>query len=231
MPLSPQIRDRLIELAYDAQIPFFEMMAENEGDDFARGFLAELEKSVEAHRVGLPKLQAYAAECRRKSPLPNPEEFSPLERGQHDVLRAKMIEYRDSEDRRAVLFDPHKAAILSTDRVGLPAAEQVFSGTGALILETAECDDLCKELFAEHDDASFWWFAFGRWTIEEGASWHTGLDAESLRRNFPIPEGSTYWTVNSGVTWGGLAGGTNHELWKWDGQRAEYLETVAISQS
>lgn len=61
------------------------------------------------------------------------------EREQHRVLLAKMREFAGSEDRRCVLArKPHQAAILSTTRVGLAAAEEVFGGSGAVILQESE---------------------------------------------------------------------------------------------
>ena len=50
----------------------------------------------------------------------------------------------------------------------------------------------------------------------------------SMASDFPIPEGCSYWVVVSGVQGGGLAGGANHELWRWDGERAEFIEVYCI---
>jgi len=54
------------------------------------------------------------------------------------------------------------------------------------------------------------------------------VDETSIRQLYPISEGCSYWVVVSGVQWGGLAGGANHELWRWDGNRAEFIEVYRI---
>jgi hypothetical protein len=49
-----------------------------------------------------------------------------------------------------------------------------------------------------------------------------------IRRNYPLPEGSTYWIVTDGTLYGSLAGGADHAVWRWDGEHAEVVEVYAV---
>ena len=134
--------------------------------------------------------------------------FQSAGREQHRILLAKMREFTSSEDRRCILGrKPHQAAILSTNWVGLAAIQQVFGESGAVILEESEKERWLADVCPVNHEA-FWWYAFAWWTLKEGL---TGEDEARIRQHFPIPEGCSYWVVVSGVQWGGLAGGANHE--------------------
>ncbi len=70
-----------------------------------------------------------------------------------------------------------------------------------------------------------WWFGFAWWRLKEGL---VKEDELAIREDYPIPEGNTYWVVVSGVQWGSLAGGEDHELWRWDGNRAEFIALYCV---
>jgi hypothetical protein len=218
---------RLARLGYttDADLQFWRRLWQSRGESFFLGFLREEEKAAAKYRRWFPRLQAFAAECRLAVPVPEVGSFSAAEREQHRVLLAKMRQFAESEDRRCVLGrKPHQAAILSTTRVGLAAAEEVFAGSGAVILEESERERWLTEVCPVRHGA-FWWYAFAWWIVREG------LPAEEeagIRQAYPIPEGCTYWMVTSGVQWGGLAGGAGHELWRWDGERAAFIEYYGV---
>jgi hypothetical protein len=187
--------------------------------------LRKEEERTEEYRHWFPRLQEFAAECRRRIPVPGIESFSLAEREQYRILIAKMSKFAESEDRRCV-FDrrPNQAAILWTTRIGLTAAEEVFGRSGGVILEQSEQERWFREVCPINLEAH-WWYAFAWWTLTEGL---TGKDEALIRENYPIPESCSYWIVESGVQWGSLAGGADHELWKWDGKRAEFIELYAI---
>lgn len=227
MALPAEAVHRLARLGYvtDAALGFWQGLWQSEREAFFWGFLRKEEEAAEEYRRWYPRLQAFAAECRRVMPVPGVENFSGAEREQHRVLLAKMREFVASEDRRCVLArKPHQAAILSTTRVGLPAAEEVFGGSGAVILEESERERWLSEVYPVSHEA-FRWYAFGWWTLREGLA---SEDAARIRPHYPIPDGCTYWVVTCGVQWAGLAGGANHELWRWDGERAEFIELYCI---
>jgi hypothetical protein len=227
MALSAEAVERLAQLGYttDANLKFWRDLWESEGESFVWGFLRKEAAAAQEYRRWFPRLQAFAAECRRAVPIPAADTLSVTEREQYRVLLAKMREFTGSDDCRCVLSrKPYQAAILSTTRVGLIAAEEVFGGYGAVILEESERERWLSEVYPVNYEA-FWWYAFAWWTIKEGLS---GEDEASIRQDYPIPDGCSYWMVSSGVQWGGLAGGANHELWRWDGVRAQFIEMYRI---
>jgi hypothetical protein len=167
--LSAQAVQRLARLGYasDADLRFWQELWQSEGQSFFWGFLRK-EEAAEEYRRWFPRLQAFAAECRRAVPIPAVDSFSAAEREQHRVLLAKMREFAGSEDRRCVLArKPHQAAILSTTWVGLAAAQEVFGGSGAVILEESERGRWLSEVYPVNQEA-FWCYAFAWWTLREG---------------------------------------------------------------
>lgn len=227
MALSENATRRLAQLGYvgDAALKFWQGLWESEGESFFWGFLRKEEEAAQAYSRWFPRLQAFAAECRQAAPVPAADSLSPTEREQYRVLLTKMQAFAASEDRRCILDRrPNQAAILSTTRVGLAAARHVFGGTGAILLEEQERERWFSEVYSV-DHEAFWWYAFAWWSLREGLA---GEDEERIRRHYPIPEGSSYWVVVSGVQWGSLAGGANHELWRWDGRRAEFIEVYCV---
>jgi hypothetical protein len=188
-------------------------------------FLRKTEEAAEECRRWFPRLQSFAAECRQVVPVPAVDNFSATERAQYCVLLAKMREFDGSADRRCILSGkPNQAVILWTNKVGLPAVQEIFGKTGAIILEESEKHQWFSSVYDVNYEA-FWWYAFAWWTLKEGLP---NEDESVIRQNYPIPEGCSYWAVESGVQWGSLAGGANHELWRWDGKQAEFIETYCI---
>jgi hypothetical protein len=225
--LSAEAVQRLARLGYatDADREFWEDLWQSEGESFFWGFLRKNEEAADEYRRGFPLLKAFAGACRHAVPVPAVESFSAAEREQHRVLLGKMREFAASEDRRSVVArKPYQAAILSTTWVGLAAAEEIFGGSGAVILTEAERERWRSEVYPVNCEA-FYWYAYAWWTLGEGLA---GEDEASIRQQYPIPEGCSYWVVVSGVQWGWLAGGANHELWRWDGERAEFIELYCI---
>jgi hypothetical protein len=227
MPLSETATQRLARLGYstDAELRFWQGLWQSEGESFFWSFLQKEEAAARKYRRWFPRLRDFAAGCRRAAPVTPVDRLSAMEREQYRVLLAKMREFAASEDRRCVLArKPHQAAILATTRVGLAAAEEVFAGTGAVLLTEEERERWFAEVYPGRGDG-FWWYALAWWTLREGLG---GEDGAEVRRHYPIPAGSSYWVVVSGVQWGGLAGGANHELWRWDRTRAEFLAVYRV---
>jgi hypothetical protein len=225
--LNEEAMQRLARLGHasDADLSFWRDLWQKQGESFFWGFLRKEEEAAGEYRRWFPRLQAFAAECRKAVPIPATGSFSAIEREQHRVLLAKMQESAAFRD-WSCFFERkfHQAAILSTTRVGLAAAQQVFADTRAVILLEEEQERWFTDVYPV-DHEAFWWYALAWWSLREGLA---GEDAESIRRDYPIPEGSSYWVIVSGIQWGGLAGGANHELWCWDGRRAEFIEVYCI---
>lgn len=227
MGISAQGLERLGRLGYTSEdhLRFWRHLWQSEGESFFWGFLQSEEQAGEEYRRWMPRLVAYAAECRRAVPVPETAGFSAMEREQHRVLLEKMREFLASEDRKCILHrKPNQAAILSTSRIGLAAAFEVFGQSGAIILEQSERERWLTEI-CPVDYEGFWWYAFAWWTIRDEL---TAEDAAVIRDGYPLPEGCSHWIVESGVQWGTLAGGATHELWRWDGNRAEFVGVYCV---
>jgi hypothetical protein len=126
---------------------------------------------------------------------------------------------------------PNEVPILSTTRVGLAAAQKVFTGSGAIILQVEECDYWFSKVYPIDFEAR-WWYWFADWSIHEGLEgWVDEHGKPFIRRNYPIPEGSSYWFVVYGTQHGGLCGSHRQELWRWDGCRAEFMDVYSLSIS
>jgi hypothetical protein len=218
--LSSEALQRLAQLGYttDTDLRHWEEMWQSAGESSFWDYLRKSEEVADEYRRWFPRLQAYARECRLVDPPLAIESYTAAEREQHRILLAKMQEFTTSEDRHCVFNrKPHQAAILSTTRIGLPAAQAVFGGSGAVILEESERERWFNEVYQPADD-SFWWYAFAWWTVREGLE---PEDEANMRQHYPIAEGSSYWLVVLGVHWGWLAGGKNSEYYQWDGIRAK----------
>lgn len=217
MALSAEIIERLNRLGFitEEDLKFWRRIwAEDEPVFWV--CLRKDEEAAEQYRRWFPKLQEFAAECRRSIPVPRVESFTPVQREKYRILLAKMRKFAGSGDCQYVFGrKPNQVAVLSTTSVGLAAAEEVFGGSGAVILLQSEREYWFREI-CPRDPEAHWWYAFAWWTITGG-------------EEIPIPKGYSYWTVESGVIWGSLAGGADEELWKWDGKRAKFIEVCSVT--
>lgn len=223
MPLTAAAVARLAALGVTsaAELDHLRRVCEADGEAFVGRYIEKLEADSAAYRRWSPQLRAFADECRRARPALDP---TPVEAEQRRVLLTKMRAFAASGDRGVILNRrPFQAAIVAAPPVGLAAAEEVFGASGAVILTEAEWERWYADVYPP-DAEPFGWYVRAWWALREGLP----DDGEWLRREYPIPAGSEYWVVVAGVAWGGLAGGANHELWRWDGTRAEYVETFQI---
>lgn len=223
MPLSAAAVARLAALGITSanELDHLRRVGDADGEAFVGRYIEKLGADSAAYRRWSPQFRAFADECRRARPA---LELTPVETEQRRVLLTKMRAFTASGDRDVILNRrAFQAAIVSAPPVGLAAAEEVFGGSGAVILTEAEWERWCAEAYPP-DAEPFGWYVRAWWALHEGLP----DDGEWLRRDYPIPAGSAYWRVVAGVAWGSLAGGANHELWRWDGARAEYVVTFQI---
>jgi len=192
-----------------------------DGADFAHLLLNKVEEAADEYLRWFPRLQMFAAECRRAAPCVDVNDLSDAEREQYRILLTKMKEFAASEESRVILgCKPNRAAILWTTRAGLVAAQEMFAESGALVLEESEKRHWFAHVYPI-DDNKMGWYSFAWWTITEGLPEENGI---WTRHEYPIAAGDAYWVVESGVRWGPQCGGLRQELWRWNGVRAELVD-------
>src|SRR3989442_3943741 len=126
MALSAEIIERLNRLGFitEEDLKFWRRIwAEDEPVFWV--CLRKDEEAAEQYRRWFPKLQEFAAECRRSIPVPRVESFTPVQREKYRILLAKMRKFAGSGDCQYVFGrKPNQVAVLSTTSVGLAAAEE-----------------------------------------------------------------------------------------------------------
>jgi hypothetical protein len=184
--------------------------------------LDRLEEIAAEYGRWAPALRAFATECRQGFPIPGVESLATEAYAQYRVLHTKMSEFAESKGGLITLASvPHCLPVLWTNRVGMVAAEELFGGSAAVILEESEQRYWFTEICDNRQEA-LWWYAFAWWTIREGLDRD---DAERILGRYARSPDSSWWVVESGIQWGPLAGGCRQELWRWDGAQAEFIET------
>jgi hypothetical protein len=132
-----------------------------------------------------------------------------------------MSAFAESQDGLVTLAPrPHRVTILSTTRVGLAAAEELF-GVSAVILEDSENSRWFAEVYPAPDQSPGWYTLVWWWIRVDLRD----IEAERIDRPNSSSSIGSYWIVESGVLWGPMAGGSRQELWRWDGTQAVFVKT------
>jgi hypothetical protein len=203
---------------------FREIVWRDGSPDSAHRLLDSIDNAASEYHRWAPSLRAFAGECRRAAPAPTLESLTGSEREQYHILRSKISSFAASKDHFVVLGGrPHHLAVLMTKGSGLLAVEEVFGGSGAVILEESEWNRWFREVY-NPDDKMPWWYAFAWWTFREDIS---AQEQARIGQRHPPSAGSSYWILRSGVRWGPMMGGQTDELWRWNGERAEFTEIWA----
>lgn len=228
MPLSEDAIRQLNDLGYasDSQHKFFQSIWDSEGEAFFWGYL---EKEVESHDLRqrwAPQLREYAIQCRRDNPLPAVQSLSVTDRAKYQIFCDKIADSRREEE-----IAPHRdgnVVILHSCRVGLLAVQDVLGppSDSVVHLLDEENSHWFRQVYQQEDEP-FWWYSFFWWAIASGDDVDED-QSEYIAGNYPEPDGFIYWVVTEGCLWGALAGGASHELWKWDGTRAEAIEVISV---
>ena len=228
MTLSEDAIRQLDDLGYtsDKEREFFQSIWESEGESFFWSFLEKEQESRDLCNRWAPRLREYAAQCRINDPLPTVQSLSAVDRAKYQILCDKIANSRREEEIKP--RKKHNVVILRSSAVGLLAVHQVLGPpTDSVIhLLDAENSRWFNDLYSPGGE-SFWWYSFFWWSIKNADDMHK-RDSDYIAKNYPKPNGFNYWVVTDGCQWGDLAGGANHELWKWDGANAEAIEVYAV---
>lgn len=227
MPLNERAIGELSRMGYPLRTPDlrrWDRMWDEQGEAFFWSFLDHERQVREQADRWYPLLRAYAAECQRREPSPDPAGFSPAHREQQRLLHEQMSKFVAGKHAEP-LRNPHRVAIVSTSPVGLAAAEEVFGPLGLRLVILPDGES--GRWFEAHQEAEtpFWWHVSYSCVLRDRFGEY---DRAMVEPNLPAPRGTTFWLLTESLAWGGLAGGATHDLWRWDGSRAVFVETVAI---
>lgn len=224
MSLDSQAIESLAALGYesDSDLQFWRRLWDDEGKEFFWSYLKSEQKAAEDYRTWLPQLVEYADACRRRAPVLDVSEMTAVERKQRRILREAM----DADDvRLALQRGGNCASIVSTSRVGLSAAYELFRETEAVILEETERRHWFRDIYRMELREGFRWFQFLWWTLSESVP---DEDKEYVARNYTLPSSCAFWVVQTGWSGGPLAGGGRNDLWCWDGETAEHVDMYSV---
>lgn len=218
MNLPDDILVDLQRLGRDAER--YSLIAEREGIEFLRRFVAKLVSSARLFDEWFPRLTAFATSKRIETPIPSEDSLSPIERAWIRILEPKIVaaEHVPVGDARTAVIFIAPLPVLGIVRAHWPG--QVANAVFLTPSESAEWHSLY-----EHDVNAFWWFAYQWWGITEQ------IDESSIwffDRTPQIPSGIVPWVVTWGLQWGDLAGGENAELWGWSGVHEHLIEELGV---
>jgi hypothetical protein len=106
--------------------------------------------------------------------------------------------------------------------IGFSVAERLWPGQEDNVVLLTPNEMKQWHDFYHHPEASFWWFSYYQWEIEDPPK-TIGIWADA---RVSVPDDEDPWLVISGLTWGSLAGGGDAKLWSWDGTRARFIDDV-----
>ena len=223
MPLSQEAIRQLDNLGYtsDNEREFYQSIWDSEGASLFWGFLRKEQESRDLCNHWAPRLREYASQCRNSAPLPSVESLSDIERAEYNILCDKIADAHRKEEITA--RKKNNVVILHSSPVGLLAAHEILGppSDSVIHLLDAENSHWFSEIYKIDDGAPFWW------SIKSVHDIHK-FDSDYIAKNYPKSDDLTYWVVTDGCQWGDMAGGANHELWKWDGTNAEAIEVYAV---
>jgi hypothetical protein len=219
--LSKKMLTRIARLG-DTDLRFWRKLLKSLGEEALLDMLQREEAAADKYRLWFPRLQQFAADCRRAAPIPDVGSFTAAERAQHRLLRARMKKFVRSKKNRAVLRGrPNRASVISVSRAGLPAAAEMFGRSGAVILSESDNARWVKKVRTAEgagEEGSSWLVPVW-WSVSEGLS---DVDLYHLKRKAP-PKGMTYWVVDAGMSFASWAGGGSRAIYAWDGRRAKRI--------
>jgi hypothetical protein len=195
-------------------------IAESQGVEFLRFFIAKLVSSARLFDEWFPRLTAFAAVKRAENPVPPAATLSPVDRAWIRILEPKIMGAEHVPSRGL-----HTAVIFTAPLCALQVVQSHWPGEikNGVFLTPSES----KEWHAHyvHPDGEFWWFVYQWWDIEDRIEGKSGWFWNGPPM---LPSEMTPWLVHCGLQWGSLAGGEKAELWGWNGRQEELIELLGV---
>ena len=221
--LSPDAIARLAGIGFTAlaELQRFADLFKQGGEITLQDGIARLEKSAKGYAGWFPRLTEFAAECRRRSPSPMDSDLTPAEREEQSILRSKMEAFITSDEcHRLFEHRPQSAVIFITTRAALGVAAEIFGRIESGVVFTGEELERWYSEIYDPSNTDHSWYWIQSWTV------HREFDESTekyITRNHPEPDGFEYWDVVSGTSYS-----AEHELWRFDGTHAKFIESYCI---
>ena len=194
-----------------------------DGPALVESLLKRREDATARSRELLPRLIAFAAECRQRVPAPDIRDFTLEDQHEYEILRMKM---QDSRNRAGAICEdrPDQVQIHVTTRVGLAVVPSVFPSERVVVLLPEERDRWLSQF--EEEAIWEWNCVIAWWLLRRELSdvYQEYIEAQKL------PAGTTLWGVETGTQWGSMHGGALHEIWLWDGQNVSF-GTITLDET
>ena len=222
--IAPELGQRLVSINEDPI--HYRQMAWRHGVEFVHGLIDKLEEQNGLYHEWSPRLREFAKRCREEHPPPGDGSLS-----SHDRAIQQICEGKISNAERL----PHKTnqvTICCMPLVAIPVAQRLWPGydDGAVLLTPQE-NSRWSEIYS-HPQDSFWWFVHYWWNIDESPQQEFSIGDLTISNwdGNDVSKGCCPWLVTSGLQWGPLFGGSNTELWSWDGARCKLIKTICHVQ-
>lgn len=223
-PFPPEAVQQLAELGFtsDEGIEHFKETWRSHGERFFWSYLEKKRESQKLQTEYEPRLRAYAAKHRLEKPLPLLSNLSVTDRAKYEIL-CNWIEASRSQGSMNTSREKN-VGIVSGNLITLLAVRATLGTTAdSLVLMLEEEQSRWFNKIYRPPGWPLWWYSLHWLKIVEFREAKI-LDKELIEKNYPKPDGFEYWVLNSGCMWGELAGGSESQLWKWDGSKAEPIE-------
>jgi hypothetical protein len=217
MTLPHDIIERLDALGESHE--YYDRMMRSEGEGFVRHYLNRVEERASLYREWSPVLREFAADCRRDHSCPHENMLPP-----RDQSKAPIYETMIKDAERPPLADKEVAVFYCLPLIAIPIARRLWPGADdrGVFLTREEIEEW-QRIYSHPEDA-FWWFVHMWWRVEDPPDKRTYEPAIEPS----VPNGEP-WLAVSGMSWGGLAGGEDADLWSWDGEKAEFVSNFYVS--
>jgi hypothetical protein len=206
----------------------YRKIAWRENADFHRGYIDKIAENNDLYQKWSPKLFEFAAQCRVDQPIPPESSLSDSDRAKQLIYEAKI----KKAERLPQKQSRNKVTVCRMPLVAISVAQKLWPGENDdTVILTPEEQSKWDEIYS-HPKDTFWWIIDYWWSIDDSPEqkWTFGDVAFYNWNDNEIPEGSSPWLVLSGLQWGSLFGGSDTELWLWDGSRCKFIRTTSFAQ-
>lgn len=203
---------------------YYRHMAWQHDTDFVHAFLNKEEERRRLYHQWLPRLQAFAEQCRIDQQLPNDDLLSNEERGQQQIYQ-KLFTHdppQSGHERNAVLYTMPTIAMLVAHRLWPHLNHHT------IILTLAETERW-NNIYTPPEDC--WeWYSHYTWDIDTAPAQRIELFNDHNTNQWEsedFPDNEQPWLVSASQYHGPLAAAGHTELWSWNGSQARFIKDVS----